>query len=75
MIIVTYLADQFDRAGRTNLERAQADEVVDCLNDLVEARAEAVRAEDQQKTTLFMTETVPVILVELHHSTLMMITQ
>ena len=64
MIIVRYLADQFDLAGRTNLERAQADEVVDCLNDLVEARAEAVRAEDQQKTTLFMTETVPVILVE-----------
>ena len=75
MITVRYLADQFDLAGRTNLERAQADEVVDCLNDLVEARAEAVRAEDQQKTTLFMTETVPVILVELHHSTLMMITQ
>ena len=64
VIIVRYLADQFDLAGRTNLERAQADEVVDCLNDLVEARAEAVRAEDQQKTTLFMTETVPVILVE-----------
>ena len=75
VITVRYLADQFDLAGRTNLERAQADEVVDCLNDLVEARAEAVRAEDQQKTTLFMTETVPVILVELHHSTLMMITQ
>ena len=64
MTIVRYLADQFDLAGRTNLERAQADEVVDCLNDLVEARAEAVRAEDQQKTTLFMAETVPVILVE-----------
>ena len=64
MIIVRYLADQFDLAGRTNLERAQADEVVDCLNDLVEARAEAVRADDQQKTTLFMTETVPVILLE-----------
>ena len=64
MTIVRYLADQFDLAGRTNLERAQADEVVDCLNDLVEARAEAVSAEDQQKTTLFMAETVPVILVE-----------
>ena len=66
MIIIRYLADKFDLAGRTNLERAQADEVVDCLNDLVEARAEAVKAEDEQKTTLFMTETVPIILVE-HH--------
>ena len=64
VIIVRCLADQFDLAGRTNLERAQADEVVDCLNDLVEARAEAVRVDDQHKMTLFMTETVHVILVE-----------
>ena len=73
MIIIRYLADKFDLAGRTNLERAQADEVVDCLNDLVEARAEAVREEDEQKTNLFMTETVPIILVECHHSNLMTI--
>ena len=73
MIIIRYLADKFDLAGRTNLERAQADEVVDCLNDLVEARAEAVREEDEQKTNLFMTETVPIILVEHHHSNLMTI--
>ena len=73
MIIIRYLADKFDLAGRTNLERAQADEVVDCLNDLVEARAEAVKAEDEQKTNLFMTETVPIILVELHHSKLLTI--
>ena len=73
MIIIRYLADKFDLAGRTNLERAQADEVVDCLNDLVEARAEAVKAEDEQKTTLFMTETVPIILVEHHNSNLMTI--
>ena len=73
MIIIRYLADKFDLAGRTNLERAQADEVVDCLNDLVEARAEAVRAEDEQKTNLFMTETVPIILVECHHPKLMTI--
>ena len=59
-----YLADKFDLAGRTNLERAQADEAVDCLNDLVEARTEAVRAEDAEKTAKFMTETVPLILVE-----------
>ena len=61
-----YLAEQFDLAGRTNLERAQADEVVDSLNDLVEARAEAVRAEDEGKTAQFMTETVPVLLVKYH---------
>lgn len=73
MIIIRYLADKFDLAGRTNLERAQADEVVDCLNDLVEARAEAVKAEDEQKTNLFLIETVPVILVEHHHSNLMTI--
>ena len=56
-----YLADKFDLAGRTNLERAQVDEAVDSLNDLVEARAEAVRLEDGEK---FMTETVPLILVK-----------
>ena len=37
---------------------------MDCLNDLVEARAEAVRAEDEEKTAKFMTETVPLILVQ-----------
>ena len=37
---------------------------MDSLNDLVEARAEAVRAEDAEKTAKFMTETVPLILVE-----------
>ena len=37
---------------------------MDSLNDLVEARAEAVRAEDTEKTAKFMTETVPLILVE-----------
>ena len=37
------------------------DEAVDSLNDLVEARAEAVRLEDGEK---FMTETVPLILVK-----------
>ena len=36
---------------------------MDCLNDLVEARAEAMRAEDEEKTAKFMTETVPLILV------------
>ena len=58
------MADKFDLAGRTNLERAQADEAVDSLNDLVEARTEAVRAEDAEKTANFMTETVPLILVK-----------
>ena len=40
------------------------DEAVDSLNDLVEARAEAVRAEDGERTAQFMTETVPLILVK-----------
>ena len=37
---------------------------MDSLNDLVEARAEAVRAEDEEKKAKFMTETVPIILVK-----------
>ena len=64
LLCVRYLADKFDLAGRTNLERAQVDEAVDSLNDLVEARAEAVRAEDGERKAKFMTETVPLILVK-----------
>ena len=63
LILARCLAEQFDLAGRTNLERAQADEIVDSLNDLVETRAEAIKSEDGGKVGQFMAETVPDILV------------
>ena len=41
----------FGLAGQTNLEKAQADEIVDAVNDLFNARVAAVRETDEVKKT------------------------
>ena len=57
----------FGLAGQTNLEKAQADEIVDAVNDLFNARVAAVReTEEVKKTELtktLMSETIPNTLV------------
>ena len=57
----------FGLAGQTNLEKAQADEIVDAVNDLFNARVAAVRETDEIKKTeltkKLMSETIPNTLV------------
>lgn len=61
--IARYLANQFGLAGKTNMERAQADEIVDAVNDMIEKRVEAMRETDERKksslTREFMSDVIP----------------
>ena len=54
-------------AGKTDLEKAQADEIVDAVNDLFNARVAVVRETDEVKKTemtkTLMSETIPNTLV------------
>merc|ERR1712110_161800 len=69
MAIARCLADMFGLAGQTNLEKAQADEIVDAVNDLFNARVAAVRETDEVKKTemtkMLMSETIPNTLARL----------
>ena len=62
----------FGLAGQTNLEKAQADEIVDAINDLFNARVAAVRETDEVKKTeltkTLMSETIPNTLVRNLHN-------
>ena len=62
----------FGLAGQTNLEKAQADEIVDAINDLFNARVAAVRETDEVKKTeltkTLMSETIPNTLVRNFHN-------
>ena len=64
-----YLANQFGLGGRNNIEKAQADEIVDVVNDLIEKRVAAMRETDESKkstlTKEFMSETIPETLVSI----------
>merc|ERR1711976_256356 len=61
--IARYLANQFGLGGRTNIEKAQADEIADVVNDLIDKRIAAMRETDENKkstlTKEFMSETIP----------------
>merc|ERR1711988_1848395 len=66
MAIARFLAGQFGLAGNTNLERAQADEIVDCVNDLVNKRIKAMfETNEETKIELMkelMSELIPATL-------------
>ena len=51
-----FLADKFGLAGNTNLERAQADEIVDTVNDLVNKRIKAMFETNEEKKIELMRE-------------------
>ena len=59
--ISRFLANKYNLAGRTNLERAQADEIVDAINDLfnggVPAMFEKDEAEKKKKMAAFVEKT------------------
>ena len=67
LIFDRFLANEFGLAGRTPLESAQADEVVDAITDLVSARYAAMFETDEamksEKMRNFLEETLPKNLV------------
>ena len=67
IMLFRYLANQFGLAGKTNMERAQADEIVDAVNDMIEKRVEAMRETDERKksslTREFMSDVIPKTMV------------
>merc|ERR1711997_138728 len=57
-----FLANEFGLAGKTNLERARADMIVDCVNDLVAVAVAMFSAPEEKKAELlakYQNETVP----------------
>merc|ERR1712025_286305 len=62
LTIARFLATEFGLAGNTNLERAQADELVDALNDLGGKAAQLFFAKDQEGMKKHAGETVPTAL-------------
>ena len=62
-IVTRLLANEFGLAGRSNLEAAQADEIVDAVADLIAIRYAAMfepnEAAKSEKTRAFLQETLP----------------
>jgi len=57
-----FLANELGLAGKTNLEKAQADEIVDAINDLVIKQAQLYFAKDEEGMKKHLGETIPTIL-------------
>merc|ERR1712095_96139 len=65
MAIARFVAKEVGLAGRCNMECAQVDEIVDAVNDLGVAGAQAMFSKDDEKIKKFMTETIPNTLAQL----------
>ena len=52
MTIAQFLAEQFDLAGKTNLEKAQANMAVDTVRDMVAANSQLMHAPAEQKAAI-----------------------
>ena len=69
MAIARYLANLYGLAGRSNMEMAQADEIVGVVNDMIEKRIAAMRETDERKksemTREAMSEAIPATLLKL----------
>ena len=59
LAITRFVAREVGLAGRNSLECAQADEVVDAFNDLMEAGGKAFFSKDEAVMKKYATETVP----------------
>merc|ERR1719419_1212175 len=61
--ISRFLANEFGLAGKNNIENAQANEVVDAVNDLFEVRVNIFKETDEEKKTelrsKFLQDTLP----------------
>ena len=57
--IARFVAKEVGLAGRNNMECAQVDEIVDAVNDIGVAGAQAMFSKDEERIKKFMSETVP----------------
>ena len=53
MAIARFLANEFGLAGKTNLEKARADMIVDCVLDMTAGVVAAIFAPEEKKEALF----------------------
>ena len=65
MAIARFVAKEVGLAGRCNMECAQVDEIVDAVNDLGVAGAQAMFSKDEEKIKKFMMENIPNTLAQL----------
>merc|ERR1712126_52995 len=63
--IARMLADKYGLSGRTNLEKAQADEIVDAINDIRDPFRKAIRDKDEEKLNEIISETIPKTMAKL----------
>ena len=59
MAIARFIAREGGLAGRNNLEAAQIDEIIDAINDMINAGAKAFFAKDEAAMKKHATETIP----------------
>eukprot|EP00091_Calanus_sinicus_P025019 TRINITY_DN9304_c0_g1_i1.p1 TRINITY_DN9304_c0_g1~~TRINITY_DN9304_c0_g1_i1.p1 ORF type:complete len:203 (-),score=76.24 TRINITY_DN9304_c0_g1_i1:55-663(-) len=65
MACARFVAKEIGVAGRTNMERAQVDEIVDCIQDLINKGATLFFAKDEEGLKNHMTVTIPTALGQL----------
>ena len=59
MAVARFIARQVGLAGRNDLESAQIDEIIDAINDLLNASAKVFFSKDEAEKKKFATETIP----------------
>ena len=59
MAIARFIAKEIGIAGRTNLECAQVDEIIDVIQDLTDKRITLLKAKDEEGIKKHLTETNP----------------
>jgi len=59
MACARFVAKEIGVAGRTNLERAQVDEIIDCIQDLINKGATLFFAKDEEGQKNHMAVTIP----------------
>eukprot|EP00090_Calanus_glacialis_P035993 TRINITY_DN6140_c0_g1_i1.p1 TRINITY_DN6140_c0_g1~~TRINITY_DN6140_c0_g1_i1.p1 ORF type:complete len:203 (-),score=57.98 TRINITY_DN6140_c0_g1_i1:65-673(-) len=65
MACARFVAKEIGVAGRTNLEKAQVDEIIDCIQDLINKGATLFFAKDDEGLKNHMTVTLPTALGQL----------
>merc|ERR1711892_26647 len=69
MTIARFLASEFGLAGRNDVEKSQADEIVDAINDLFDGRRALLKETDEDKKSVMrsklLNETLPTGLAQL----------
>ena len=59
MAVARFIARQVGLAGRNDMEAAQIDEIIDAINDLLNASAKVFFSKDEAEKKKFATETIP----------------